>query len=227
MRTSPYWDPEGRRQAFGHGRLIQYRADLKPEDVTRFNAEHVIFHNPAGLGWDGGSGVLERFQLLVQSGGQLASQVDRIRRGVPLTGSSVSSDFRSGGASYVFTRLSSRDGLIRQHGAGFILKPDTAMRLDAFSYSGDRFGSVDRMTQRSDRAVDLDGMRRNARNSSNETNFRDSVSLFDAVEYVVLNTAAERNAAIAFMRENGYSTWPDGRPLESVIITKASSPYRR
>lgn len=227
VRTSPYWDPEGRRQAFGHGRLIQYRADLKPEDVTRFNAEHVIFHNPAGLGWNGGSGVLERFQLLVQSGGQLASQVDRIRRGVPLTGSSVSADFRSGGASYVFTRLSARDGLIRQHGAGFILKPETAMRLDAFSYSGDRFGSVDRMTQRSDRAVDLAGMRRNARNSSNETNFRDSVALFEAVEYVVLNTAAERNAAIAFMRENGYSTWPDGRPLESVIITTASSPYRR
>lgn len=227
VRTSPSWDPEGRRQAFGHGRLVQHRADLKPEDVASFNAEHVIFHNPAGLGWSGGSSVLDRFKLLVQSGGQLSSQVDRIRRGVPLTGSSVGQDFNTGGASYVFTRLSAKGGLIRQHGAGFILKPDSAMRLDAFSYSGDRFGTVDRGVQRSDRAVDLAGMRANARNGSNETNFRDSVGLFDAVEFIVLDSAADRAAAIAFMRENGYSTWPDGRALDAVIITKASSPYRK
>src|SRR5690606_12773656 len=156
VRTSPNWDPEGKRQAIGHGRVTQFRADLKPDDVAKFNAGHVLFHNPAGLGWQGGSAVLDRFKALVEAGGQLASQVDRIRRGVPLTGSSVASDFQSGGAAYVFTRLSSVGGNIKQHGAGFILKPELVHRLDAFSYDGDVFGNVDRDLQRRRRAVDLD-----------------------------------------------------------------------
>lgn len=227
VRTSPNWDPEGTRQAFGHGRITMQRADLIPEEVAKFNSEHVIFHNPAGLGWSGGASVLDRFKLLVEAGGQLASQVDRIRRGVPLVGSSVGPDFQSGGANYVFTRLSSKAGNIKGHGAGFILKPQTAQRLDAFSYSGDRYGTVDRDMQRSDRAADLEGMRRNARGSSNETNFRDSVSLFDAVEYIVLDTEAQALDARKFMKNSGYATWPDGRPLAEVIIAKAKSPYRK
>lgn len=227
VRTSPNWDPDGTRQAFGHGRITMQRADLPVEEVAKFNAEHVIFHNPAGLGWGGGAGVLDRFKLLVEAGGQLASQVDRIRRGVPLVGSSVGPDFQSGGANYVFTRLSSKSGHITGHGAGFILKPQVAQRLDAFSYSGDRFGTVDRDMQRKDRAADLDAMRRNAGGSANETNFRDSVSLFDAVEYIVLDTEAQALDARKFMKNSGYATWPDGRPLAEVIIAKAKSPYRK
>jgi len=227
VRTSPNWDPEGRRQAFGHGRPHQYRADLKPADVAAFNADHVVFHNPAGLGWSGGSQVLERFKLLVDAGGHLASQMDRIRRGITLTGSSVAADLSTGGGSYVFTRLSARSGHIRQHGAGFILKPELAQRLDAFSYSGDVFGSVSESTQRTSRAVDLEGMRANARNSGNETNFRDSLALFDAVEFIVLDSAGEVAEAVRYMRDQGYTTWPDGRALEAVIITKDRSPYRK
>ena len=227
VRTSPNWDPEGKRQAFGHGRVTQFRADLKPDDVAKFNAGHVLFHNPAGLGWQGGSAVLDRFKALVEAGGQLASQVDRIRRGVPLTGSSVASDFQSGGAAYVFTRLSSVGGNIKQHGAGFILKPELVHRLDAFSYDGDVFGNVDRDLQRRRRAVDLDGMRANARGGGNETNFRDSVSLFDSVQHIVLDTIADAAEARKFMRDAGYTTWPDGRSLEEVIIAKAHSPYRK
>lgn len=227
VRTSKNWDPEGRRQAFGHGRPYQYRADLQEADAAAFNAGHVLFHNPVNLGWDGGSGVLERFKMLVNAGGQLASQMDRIRRGVALTGSSVPSDFASGGASYVFTRLSSKSGNIRSHGAGFILRAELSQRLDAFSYDGDVFGDVAPNIQSSRRAVALDGMRRNARNLGNETNFRDTVSLFDAVEFIVLDSQAQVREAIQYMRARGYSTWPDGRPLEEVIIPASASPYRK
>lgn len=227
VRTSPNWNPEGVRQAFGHGRVVQMRADVKPAEAQKFKDSHVLFHNPVSLGWDGGAGVLEKFKVLVQAGGQLASQMDRIRRGVPLTGSSVYQDLQSGGGSYVFTRLSSRGGVAKSHGAGFLLKPELAMRLDAFSYDGDVYGTVDRSVQRRQRAVDLEGMRANARNRNNETNFRDSVSLFDAIEHVVVQTASQAMEAREFMRANGYATWPDGRSLEEVIIPASQSPLKR
>lgn len=227
VQRSRYWDPQGSRQAFSHGRVLMQRADFDDAELEQFKREHVFFHNPVHLGWDGGSGVLDRFKLLVESGGQLASQADRVRRGVALGGSSVGADLRTGGANYIFTRISKRSGGYagRQKGAGFYFKPEIVQRSDAISYSGDRFGDISLQQQRSDRAVTLKEIAGYARSSGNETILRDSVSLFDAVEYIALSTQAQVTEAIAFMRAQGYTTWPDGRALEAVIIPTSKLPY--
>src|SRR5690606_13647394 len=189
VRTSRYWDPQGRRQAFSHGRVVMQRADLPEAELEDFKRDHVLFHNPAGWSWDGGPAVLDRFRTLIEAGGQLASQADRVRRGVRLGGSSVHDDLKSGGANYIFTRISRREGGYAgsRRGAGFYLKPELVQRSDAISYSGDRFGDISLAQQRSDRAITLADMGRYSAGSSNETILRDSVSLFDAVEYIALS----------------------------------------
>lgn len=219
VRTSRNWNPEGAYQAFGHGRLVTNRADLGDAELDKFGASHFLFHNPVGLSLDAGSSALRAFKLLVEVGGQLASQMDRIRRGVAMDGSSVDSDLRTGGANYIFTRIRRRsDGA----GTGFYMKPRMVARTDAFSYDGDLFGRVDEATQRARRALTLPEMARHADNSGNETNFRDAVSLFDDVEYIVLEDR-QVSEAIDFMRAQGYSRWPDGRALDEVIIGRTAA----
>lgn len=227
VTRSRHWDPEGKHQAFGHGRAIQNRADLGDKDVEKFKTDYLIYHNPTNLRWSADSDLMGRFKMLIENGGQLSSLSDRVRRGVVLNGSSVQGDMNSGGGNYVFTRLTKRSGghASKNRGAGFYLKPELALRSDSFSYGGDKFGSVDRGLQRQERAVDLAGMRSNARNGGNETNFRDTVSLFDAVEHIVMRNQSEVDEAIAFMKANGYNEWPDGRALADVILPPSKFPY--
>lgn len=218
MRTSPNWDPQGRMQAFGHGRTLQMRPDLDQKELADFAADHVVYHNPSGLGL-GGASVWDRLQQLFESGGQLVSQLDRVRRGISPGGSSVSADLNSGGGAYVFTRILRRSTVSKyERPAGVYWRANQLARLDAFSYDGDVFGGVARDLQERRRARDLKGMAGNAaKGNGNETNFRDSLSLFDDVEKIVLNSRTEYERAAKWLRANGYSTWPDGRKLEDVL----------
>lgn len=213
MRTHPNWNPDGNLQAFGHGRTVMMRPDLPVEEIASFEKDYTLYHNPTGLSI-GGDRIWERVQQILDAGGQFASQMDRVRRGVIPTGSSVESDHRTGGASYVFTRILPRS---REKAAGLYWKPRQALRADAFSYDGDKFGEVTRSLQEGHRAKDIDGMKRNARTGSNETNFRDSLSMFDDLERIVVNTRRDYDEALKWLRSKGYKTWPDGRKLEDVF----------
>jgi hypothetical protein len=213
LRTSPNWNPNGELQAFGHGRTVQYRPDIAPAEIAAFERDHVIYHNPTGLSI-GGEGVWNRLQQILEAGGQFASQMDRVRRGVGVGGSSVGSDHESGGANYIFTRILKKS---KGKAAGVYWKARQVLRLDAFSYRGDSFGRVSRDYQETERGKTLTELAKFSANSGNETNFRDSISLFDQLERIVLNSRADYDAALAWMRENGYLTWPDGRALEDVI----------
>lgn len=220
MRTSPYWNPQGTTQAFGHGRTLMMRPDFKPADLAEFEKDIVIYTNPNGLG---GGGTWNALQQILNSGGQLSSQMDRVRRGIASRGSSVSSDHASGGANYVFTRLFKRSKMTgRSRSPGIYWKARQATRLDAFSYDGDVYGTVSRARQETSRAKDLAGMRSNASSGGNETNFRDSISVFDDVEKIILDDRSDYDAALKWFKANGYTTWPDGRSLEDVIDYQGS-----
>lgn len=215
ITQSRWWNPDGEHQAFGHGRVVLNRPDLDDADVEKFSREHVVYHNTTSLSI-GGTPQWERVRSIIEGGGQIGSQVDRMRRGVPAFGSSIESDHRSGGAGFVFTRLLKRSSGKKK--AGIYWKPERLMhRTDVFSYGTDQFGNVDRNVQRSDRKTSPDGWRLNARSGRNETNFRDSLSLFDDVEQIIFMTRAEMEEAIGGMRELGYRAWPDGRKLEEVF----------
>lgn len=220
MTKSRFWNPDGEHQAFGHGRVLLNRPDLDDAEVAEFARTHVVYHNTSGL-QVGGSPQWDRLRAIIEGGGQIGSQIDRMRRGVPSFGSSVASDHSSGGANYIFTRLRTRASGMKK--AGIYWNPERLLRRsDAFTYSGDRFGTVDRAVQVKDRQIDPAGWRKAAANTSNETNFRDSLSVFDDVERIVFASRSEYNEALGGMRALGYRAWPDGRALEDVFDYEGS-----
>jgi len=210
---------DGVRQAFGHGRAYQYRPDLTVGELDELGKDLVVYHNPQGLGADAGSDVFDRLKAVIDGGGVFASLTDRVRRGVRLAGSSVSSDLSSGGGDYHFTRIKRRQ---YQDGTGVYWKARVLRRMDAITYDSDQFGrttaghiEANRLGQK------VEDFRRVTNSSGNETIFKGGLSIFDDLDRIVLSSETEVKQAIAWMRDRGYSTWPDGRKLEEVIITKA------
>jgi hypothetical protein len=214
MTKSPYWTPEGTRQAFGHGRTLQMRPDLDGKSWDDFERSTTVYTNVTGLGTSASDAQWKRLLQAIDGGGQLSSQMERARRGIESFGSSVESDHKMGGANYVFTRL--RPSTANTPGVYF--KARVARRIDNFSYSGDVFGSVLMDTQLKSRQTTIEGMLKNRLNSGNETTFRDSLSLFDDLDRIIFATEAERTKALADMRARGYLRWPDGRTLEEVLL---------
>lgn len=210
---------DGVRQGFGHGRAYQYRPDLSEGDLDKLGRDFVVYHNPQGLSSDAGSRVFEKLKIVIEGGGQFASLTDRVRRGVPLSGSSVSSDLRTGGGDYHFTRIKARAS---QDGTGVYWKARVLRRMDAITYDGDRFGATTGTTIENDRlGQKIDDFKRVAGYGSNETIFKGGLSIFEDLDRIVLSTKAEVDDAIRWLKSKGYSTWPDGRKLEEVVITQA------
>lgn len=206
---------EGERQAFGHGRAYLQRPDLTPQQLEQLNTTHVLYHNPQGLQGDAGAGVFEKLKVVIDGGGVMASLTDRMRRGVPLSGSSVGPDLGTGGAEYLFTRIRER---ATQGGTGVYWKTTALRRMDAITYDSDQFGQTSGShIEENRRGQDVSDFRSVARNSSNETIFKNGLSIFDDVDRIVLEDS-EVAGAIAWMKSKGYRTWPDGRALEQVIM---------
>jgi len=216
--TAGWRQIDGVRQAFGHGRAHQLRPDLDTPEFDRFARSHVLYHNTDGLGHDAGRGVFEKLKNIIDGGGTMASLADRMRRGVELRGSSVPHDIASGGAEYVFTRILRRG----KAGAGLYWRPSQLKRMDAVTYENDLFGRTTPGTfENSRQGQGVASFKKMASSGSNETNFKAGLSLFDDLERIVLQDKGEVDDAIAWMKSRGYTSWPDGRPLKDVIITKA------
>lgn len=225
VEASDAWSNlDGVRQAFGHGRAYQLRPDLTADQVRELNRTHVVFHNPQGLGTDAGSGVFDRLKSVIEGGGMMASLTDRVRRGVPLAGSSVSSDLGTGGGDYLFTRIRERSS---QTGAGVYWRTNTLRRMDAITYDSDQFGNTKGAHIENNRlGQDIDSFKKVAPFSGNETIFKAGLSIFDDLDRIVLASDAEVRDAITWMKSKGYKTWPDGRALDDVIISKAKHARR-
>lgn len=210
---------DGVRQAFGHGRAYQLRPDLTAAQLADLNRTHVVYHNPQGLGTDAGARVFDRLKVVIEGGGMFASLTDRVRRGVPLAGSSVSSDLASGGGDFLFTRIRERSNRI---GTGVYWKTSVLRRMDAITYDSDQFGRTTAGHVEANRkGQDIASFKSVAMHGSNETIFKGGLSIFDDIDRIVLSSQAEVNDAVAWMKAKGYTAWPDGRALTEVIITKA------
>lgn len=222
-KTNGWRTVEGVRQAFGHGRAYQLRPDLDTPEFDQFARDYILFHNPQGLGSDAGRGVFERLMPVIDGGGMMASLTDRVRRGVPLSGSSVSSDLSSGGGDYLFTRIRRRGTT----GTGVYWKASQIKRMDAITYDSDQFGqTTDGHIEQNRKGQTVQSMKDAASSSGNETIFKGGLSLFDDVDRIVLSSKDEVDQAIKWMQSRGYKTWPDGRNLDEVIITKAKNDAR-
>jgi len=217
-KTDGWKTVDGVRQAFGHGRAYQHRPDFSDADLRSLERDIVVYHNPKGLGTDSGPGVFERVKAVIDGGGVFSSLTDRYRRGVPLAGSSVSADLQTGGGDYHFTRIRGK----RSQGSGLYWRASVLKRMDAITYNSDQFGNthtdhVDANRQ----GQTLDSLRSMKDFSSNETIFKGGLSVFDDLDKIVLSSESEVREAIAWMKSKGYSTWPDGRQLNEVILARS------
>ena len=99
-------------------------------------------------------------------------------------------------------------------------KADHLKRLDTLSFSYDRYGNTVKATEAfGTRAYSVRALKRWANNSSNETNFKNGLSLFDNLNFIRLRDETQVEEIINFLKAKGYKSWVDGRALDEVIMT--------
>jgi hypothetical protein len=206
----PSYRPLGDWQQYGHGRIIHTRPDLNGPEWQQFQKDYVLYHNLY-------SGVnVEAIKNIVEGGGHMAPTMDKLRRGIIPRGMSPGADIETGGAQYFFTRL--RTSRRSKSNAGLVWRGQQAGRLDAISYNGDKFGKTNSEEYvLSNRKTTIEGMKSAAEYGSNETIFKDSLSIFDDLLYIVAAGEKSRLEIIAYLKTK-MKKWPDGRKLEDVVV---------
>lgn len=210
LDKTPHYRPEGERQAFEHGRRTRYRPELlgNPE-WSKFEQDYKLIHSVTNGSME------DALQRVLNGGGQMAPSTDKIRRGIPLGGMSPEQDLETGGANYFFTRIqTTRDAYQSEQ---IVWKSRVAARTDAITYDGDKYGRTTGDYVRKNRKYTIEQMRQAARSGSNETIIKDSLSLFDDLDRIVVYNQERRDAIIKIFQKAGYADWPDGRSLTDVI----------
>lgn len=201
------YDPEGSYQAFGQGRVNTFRPDLEGPLWESFQKEYRLFHNITN------GDMVSSIDQILSGGGQMAPTVDKLRRGIPMGGMSPDADLGTGGANYFFTRIKHATSDC----SGVYWKSDLVSRLDAISYQGDMYGRTSGNTVRSHRISDIAGWKNTAGYGSNETIFKNSLSLFDKLDKIKTGNESTCDAIIQVFKKHGYTKFPDGRALLDVI----------
>ena len=215
----PGYDPLGEYQ-FGHadpkrrgGYRHQYRFDLSDEDIEREMKGYALKHNLTN-----DSDLEEFIGTVLENNGAMISTVEKMRAGVVPGGMSPQADMDSGGATYFFTRIRKLPSDGRPTEPGLYFKKRLLRRMDAVSYDGDKYGRCTGDTVREHRHSTVDGWKRCARNSSNETIFKYSVTLLDNIEFIQTSSARERESVLRAFTSRGITRLPDGRRIESVVL---------
>ncbi len=147
----------------------------------------------------------------------MLSTTERYRLGIAGTTMSQDADMRSGGASYVFTRLRSKTAASGSH---VVFKPELLNRMDRRTFQSDVYGAVNPDDHRSKtRKTALIDVKACARGANNETNFLNSVNVLDYLDVVHAGSVSARQRILALFRAHGYNKLPDGRLIEQVIKT--------
>ncbi len=215
----PNYNPTGKRQAFDNGHIHKYRPDLEGKEWEDFQKDYIITHQITK------GDIVSNIDLILNGGGQMAPSTDKLRRGFSWGGMSPTQDMDTGGASYFFTRIASRSAVETKSAEGFYWKPKLVSRLDAMSYTHDKFGNVKQSVIDTYRRGNVKGWKECAKNwsidSGNETNFKNSLSVFDDLEFIVVSPS-KYNAAMDTLRKHlGGDTWPDGRDITEVVFKQS------
>jgi hypothetical protein len=194
------------------GYRLQYRFDLSDADVEREMKGYTLSHFLTNAKGD----VPAFLKQIMESNGSMAATVEKNRIGVPIRGMSPSQDLGTGGGSYFFTRILPETQVAGQVGLEF--KKTLLRRMDAISYGSDKYGRVTGSTVETDRGSTPAEWQRFSRTGSNETIFKNAVSIPDWIQRVKVSGEVERQAAIEVFKSHGLSVFPDGRPVEDVVV---------
>ena len=108
-------------------------------------------------------------------------------------------------------------------GIRYVWKANVMRRIDSATFTKDVYGKMSAYNLTNVRRNNISGYKAIAKQdrgtSSNETNFKDGLSLFDELETIIVSSSRKKEEMIEFMKSRGYKTWGDGRPLDDVIKT--------
>jgi SPP1 gp7 family putative phage head morphogenesis protein len=217
----PDYDPMGAYQAgfldrgLKGGYRHQYRFDITEEDLEKKMKDYSLVHRLTNN--EGMSGFIE---TILENNGAMVSTVEKMRMGVPPGGMSPVADMQTGGASYFFTRIQKKP--TRDAPPALYFKKSMLRRMDAISYSHDAYGKVVDDYVRKNRGNNIDDWKKFSGKSGNETIFKYSVTLLDNIEYIVANSAAERQKIIKSFTSRGIKKLPDGRKVEDIVHTPST-----
>jgi hypothetical protein len=126
----------------------------------------------------------------------------------------------TGGATYFFTRIRKVPG---QRGGsrepGLYFKKRMLRRMDAITYSSDKFGRVTGETVRKNRKSTVQEWKQIAsRQGSDETIFKYSVTLLDNIDVVAVSSQSQRRQVIQAFKKHGITRLPDGRRIEDIVV---------
>lgn len=209
-------DLAGQTNAYGYGWKSWYRGDITPEQIERQMKGYVLVHKTS-------TPLPDLIESLLNGGGQMTNSTERLRIGIPITdGMSPHADIETGGAEYFFTRITTAGS---QWGE-LEFKIRNLARLDAWSFPGDRYGDVrngaDNTGQRQDadvmRKTTVDEFKTISKNAGNETIFKHGLNFLDDIQTIRTKNPTQRKTLIRIFKKHGYTTLPDGRKIEEVVV---------
>ena len=218
----PGYDPEGRfsimhstwKQRKQAGFRLQERFDITDEILNREMKDYYLYHRITNTS---GNNIGKFIDDVLSNNGAMVSTVEKLRSGIPVGGMSPDSDMMTGGANYFFTRIRQVKG--KQSACeGLYFKKNMLRRMDAVTYNSDKFGRVTGNTVRNNRLSKIDDWKAIAqRGGSDETIFKNNVTLLDNLDMIITSNESKRAAVIKAFKKNGITKLPDGRPVSSIV----------
>ncbi|NLN75015.1 MAG: minor capsid protein [Armatimonadetes bacterium] len=217
----PGYNPVGEYQhGFKNSKVMggyrhQYRFDISDKDMEKQMTGYSLFHNLTN-----NSNMSTFLDSTLENNGAMISTVEKLRAGITPGGMSPEADMRSGGASYVFTRIRKSPLSSRSGECGLYFKNRLLRRMDAISYSHDTYGKVTDDYVTSNRGSDPAAWKSFSRSSGNETIFKYSITLLDNLEAVVVSSESERANVLKVFAKHGISVLSDGRKVEDIVLVR-------
>jgi len=209
----PGYNVEGEWGAFNHGSIRWTRPDLHGKAWETFCKDYVVHHNLHG-------GVETDLERILNSGGVLVSNSNKMRMGIPPGGMSPSHDIWSGGGDYAYTRIyRSTD-----NSTGLFWNARVLARTDAMSWTGDTLYTSGRLLEESFvmeyRRTGIEGWKAcAARSSNNETLFKGGLSLLQDLDRIVVPNSGQKARVIDMLKRHGY-TQLSGKPLDAIVVVQ-------
>ena len=142
----------------------------------------------------------------------MVSSVEKVRIGLPVSGSHPTDDINSGGGSYVFTSIENKINR-----SAIYFKARNMLRLDTISYDDMCLGDVREGYRLRHSRVTIADWQRLARTNGNATQIKYSISLVDEIESIAVSSDKDRIRVISAFQSAGFAKLPDGRKIENVV----------
>jgi len=200
----------GIRQAFDNGEIQLFRPDLQGFKWNLFQKKYTLKHEVTK------GGIIKSLESILNSGGNLLPTTQKVRYGFSWGGKSPIADLQTGGASYFFTRFKSVYHALSSE--GLVWDSKMASRLDAISYSGDEYGKCTPGFVEKMRKTTIEDWKNNADMFyNNEVIFKNALSIFDHLKYVVCDSNKKRQEVIDLFKKHKINDL-SGRSLEDVVV---------